>query len=84
VAAAQHSVSLSWSETGSGIVGYNVYRGGVSGGLLPDQFGAGTTAAYTDTTVVAGQTYYYVTTAVDGSGVESAYSNASESVIPTP
>jgi len=85
VAAAQHSVSLSWSETGSGIVGYNVYRGGVSGGAYSQINSAlETTAAYTDTTVVAGQTYYYVTTAVDGSGVESAYSNASESVIPTP
>jgi len=66
-------------------VGYNVYRGGVSGGAYSQINSAlETTAAYTDTTVVAGQTYYYVTTAVDGSGVESAYSNASESVIPTP
>ena len=29
---------------------------------------------YTDTTVKAGQTYYYVATAVDGNSNESAYS----------
>ncbi len=31
--------------------------------------------SYTDNTVAAGQTYYYVATAVDGSGNESGYSN---------
>jgi hypothetical protein len=30
----------------------------------------------------AGETYYYVTTAVDNQGVESAYSNQSEATIP--
>jgi fibronectin type 3 domain-containing protein len=37
---------------------------------------------YSDTTVQAGETYYYVTTAVDNQGVESAYSNQSEATIP--
>ncbi len=85
VAAAQHSVSLSWSETGSGVVGYNVFRGGVSGGPYSQINSAmEATAAYTDNLVAAGHTYYYVTTAVDGSGVESAYSKEAEGVIPTP
>ena len=37
-----------------------------------------------DNQVVAGQTYYYVATAVDGSGVESGYSNQVQAVIPKP
>jgi len=40
--------------------------------------------AYTDNTVAAGQTYYYVATAVDGSGNESGYSNQAQAVIPIP
>ena len=85
VAAVQHSVSLTWSENGSGIVGYNVFRGGTSGGPYSQINSVlEATATYTDNSVVSGQTYYYVTTAVDDSGVESAYSNVSESVIPTP
>jgi hypothetical protein len=85
VVAVQHSVSLTWSENGSGIVGYNVFRGGTSGGPYSQINSVlEATATYTDNSVVSGQTYYYVTTAVDDSGVESAYSNVSESVIPTP
>jgi hypothetical protein len=85
VTPAQHSVSLSWTDTGSGIVGYNVYRGGVSGGPYSQINPAlATTTAYSDSSVVSGQTYYYVTTAVDGSGAESAYSNEAQGVIPTP
>jgi fibronectin type 3 domain-containing protein len=37
---------------------------------------------YTDGTVVSGQMYYYVTTAVDSSGAESGYSNLAQAVIP--
>jgi fibronectin type 3 domain-containing protein len=39
---------------------------------------------YTDTAVIAGQTYYYVATAVDENGLESAYSNQTTAVIPSP
>jgi fibronectin type 3 domain-containing protein len=34
--------------------------------------------------VQAGQTYYYVTTAVDGTGLESPYSNQVKTIIPSP
>jgi hypothetical protein len=85
MAAAQHSVSLSWTDSGSGIAGYNVYRGSVSGGpytqINPTLEAS---AAYSDDSVVAGQTYYYVTAAVDETGAESAYSNETVGVIPTP
>jgi hypothetical protein len=37
---------------------------------------------YTDTTVQNVTTYYYVTTAVDSTGVESGYSNEVAAVIP--
>jgi hypothetical protein len=37
---------------------------------------------YTDTTVVDGQTYYYVVTSVDATGDESAYSEDVQMNIP--
>jgi fibronectin type 3 domain-containing protein len=39
---------------------------------------------FVDASVQAGQKYYYVVTAVDGSGAESAYSNQVQTVIPSP
>ncbi len=39
---------------------------------------------YVDFAVVSGQTYYYVVTAVDTTGLESEYSNQVTAVIPTP
>ena len=80
-----HSVSLSWTDADSGVVGYNVYRGSASGGPYTQINSAlESTPAYSDNSVASGQTYYYVTTAVDGSGAESGYSNEAEGVIPTP
>jgi hypothetical protein len=81
----QHSVSLSWTDTDSGIMGYNLYRGSASGGPYTKINSAlDPTAAYMDSSVVAGQTYYYVATAVEDNGVESAYSNETLGVVPTP
>jgi hypothetical protein len=37
---------------------------------------------YTDSTVRNATTYYYVTTAVDNTGIESVYSNQVSAVIP--
>jgi hypothetical protein len=79
-----HSVSLSWNAS-SGAVGYNVYRGGVSGGpytIINPSLDAST--SYTDTTVSAGTTYYYVVTAVNSSSVESGYSNQATAAVPSP
>jgi fibronectin type 3 domain-containing protein len=38
--------------------------------------------SFTDSSVQSGTNYYYVTTAVDGSGDESAYSNEVQAIIP--
>jgi hypothetical protein len=85
VAPQQHSVSLSWTCAGSTIAGYNVYRGSVAGGPYTKiNSSLDTTPAYGDNSVTAGQTYYYVTTAIDGSGMESAYSNEAQAVVPSP
>jgi hypothetical protein len=81
----QHSVNLSWNASTSAVVGYNVYRGTASGGPYSRvNSGLDALTAYTDGTVQAGQTYYYVTTSVDGSNSESTYSNEVKVIVPTP
>jgi hypothetical protein len=80
----QHSVALTWNSS-TNAVGYNVYRGSVSGGpysIINTSLDAST--AFADNSVAAGRTYYYVVTAVDGSSKESGYSNQTSAVIPTP
>jgi len=82
---APHSVTLAWSASSSpGVSYYKVYRGTMSGGpynLLSSGLSA---TVYTDSSVQSGSTYYYVTTAVGSSGIESAYSGAAQAVIPMP
>jgi len=78
----QHSATLTWSP-GSAVVGYNVYRGAVSGGpysMINTSLNA--PADYADFNVQAGQTYFYVVTSVDGSGVESLFSSEVKALIP--
>ena len=80
---ATHSVALSWNASTSTVSGYNVYRGTLSGGSylrINSSLVAG--LSYTDSTVQNTTTYYYVTTAVDNTGVESVYSNQAPAVIP--
>ena len=81
-----HSVDLTWNASGSpNIVGYNIYRGTVSGGPYSKVNGSlNTDTSYTDSTVSAGQTYFYVAKAVDDNNVESGPSNEVQAVIPTP
>lgn len=81
-----HLVDLSWTASTSVVVGYNVYRGTVSGGPYATKLNSAVVpgTAYTDTAVVAGQTYFYVVTAVDANGVESVYSNQASALVPTP
>ncbi|WP_353063331.1 choice-of-anchor D domain-containing protein [Tunturibacter psychrotolerans] len=79
----QHSVALSWSDSGTGIAGYNVYRSTVSGGSYSRINSAVVaTTSYTDSAVTSGTTYYYVVTATAPSGAESAYSNQISAKVP--
>jgi hypothetical protein len=81
-----HNATLTWTaSTSSNLKGYNVYRGTQTGGPYTKiTFTPVVGTSYTDTTVLAGQTYYYVTTAVDNNNSESDYSNQATAVIPTP
>ena len=84
--ATNHAVTLNWTaSTSSNIAGYNVYRSTTSGGSYTKM---NTTlvvpTSYTDNGVSAGQTYFYVATAVDTSGNESVHSNQAQAVVPTP
>ena len=79
-----YSVLLAWTASPtSGVTGYNVYRSQENGSgysKINPALVAGLT--YTDAAVAGGQTYYYVTTSVDSSGAESAYSEQVEVAIP--
>jgi fibronectin type 3 domain-containing protein len=76
---------LSWAASTSTVVGYNVYRGTQAGGpYVALNRAADPDTTYTDSSVQGGQTYYYVVTAVDGSGTESVYSNQTQAIVPTP
>lgn len=80
-----HSVNLSWSPSTSTVSGYNVYRGTVSGGPYSKiNSSADANTSYTDSSVLSGTTYFYVTTSVDDSGDESVNSNQVSAAIPTP
>ena len=81
-----HSVSLNWTASvSSNVSGYNLYRGTTPGGPYTKVNSTLIVAtSYQDTTVQAGQAYYYVATAVDSSAIESAYSNQAPAVIPSP
>lgn len=85
VSAKAHSTDLSWNPSIDVVIGYNVYRGGTKGGpyaKINSVLDASTN--YTDSTVSAGATYYYVVTDVNANNMESAYSNEVMVVIPSP
>lgn len=78
-----HSATLSWSESGSQVAGYNVYRSTASGGpysMINSSLVVPTN--YSDGTVLSETTYYYAVTAVGTDGLESAYSNQTTVAIP--
>jgi fibronectin type 3 domain-containing protein len=79
-----HTVSLAWTASTSSVSGYNVYRGTTPSGPYPTKLNPSLVGSvqFTDNTVAAGQTYYYVVTAVDSSDVESTFSNQATAIIP--
>jgi hypothetical protein len=79
-----HAVTLSWwRANGSAVAGYNIYRGVAPKGPYAKM---NTTphpgATYTDASVQPGQTYFYMTTAVDKKGRESKFSNQVQVNVP--
>jgi hypothetical protein len=77
-------VALSWTaSTSPGTAGYNIYRAMTSGGpytKINTSLDPNTT--FNDQAVQDGYTYYYVTTAVNGQGMESTYSNEASAFLP--
>src|SRR6266478_6300597 len=85
VAPGSHHVDLSWNPGDAHAVGYNIYRGTVHGGPYHQiNTALHASTSYTDSTVVAGSTYYYVVTEVNGQGRESPYSTEVRAIIPIP
>jgi Ricin-type beta-trefoil lectin domain-like len=77
-----HNVALSWdASTSTGVKGYYVYRGSSASGPFTKLSGMLSDLSFVDGTVATGQTYYYVTTATDGT-LESAYSNSAQAIVP--
>ena len=74
-------VMLSWTGSVSpNVTNYNVYRS--SGGPYNFISNVGMATSYADYNVQNGQSYYYVTTAIDNTGQESVYSNQAVATVP--
>ena len=71
-------ITLSWSSV-TGATSYNVYRGTVTGGLSTKTRLASniTVTTYTDSSAVAGTTYFYQVTAEDSDGVSNGSNEVS-------
>ena len=84
ISSTSHSVTLNWTASSStGVVGYYVYRSTTSGASYSRLNSSPSSAIkYTDGTVSAGATYYYVVTAVNSSGTESAKSGQVTAIVP--
>jgi hypothetical protein len=80
---AAHSVTLDWDASTSSVAGYHVYRGESSGGPYNRITGSLVTVInYNDSSVASGSHYFYVVTAVEPNGAESAFSNEVSADIP--
>jgi hypothetical protein len=85
VPAGDHLAALSWVSGGGSPVGYFIYRSTTSGGPYTRLNAAvDVNMSYTDSAVTAGQSFYYVVTAVGTNNAESPYSNEVLATIPTP
>lgn len=82
-----HAAILSWTASTTPNVTYNVYRATALAGPFTTPLNSSpiTGTTFTDTAVQAGQTYYYVATAVAANGTESAASGSPvQATIPSP
>ena len=77
-----HSVDLWWNAS-SDVAGYNIYRSmAANGSYQKINPTLNSSTAYTDSSVVSGNSYYYAATSVNASGQESALSTPVEAIIP--
>lgn len=85
VPAGDHLANLTWISGGGTPIGYNVYRGTVSGGPYT-RLNAAVDAStnYIDSVVSPGQQYFYVVTAIGPDSIESGYSDEVAARIPSP
>lgn len=82
--AASAGVALSWNAPAGGeVASYNIYYG-TGSGLYTDSLNCGDVTADTVQGLAAGQTYYFVVTAVDAGGQESPCSNEASALAPYP
>jgi fibronectin type 3 domain-containing protein len=81
-----HSVTLTWAAAASPVSGYAVYRSTAdpTGPFYPLAITLPGTTQYTDTNVVAGETYFYTLTAFDSANLQSLPTNAVSVTIPSP
>jgi fibronectin type 3 domain-containing protein len=85
--AVAHSATIVWTADAGTVAGYNVYRSTASGGEAGQAALNGATlitgTTYTDTTVSAGATYFYVVAAQASTGQQSGFSNEASGTVPT-
>jgi hypothetical protein len=83
IAEKKYSVLLRWNTSTSTVSGYNVYRSTTSATeYVKLNSSLVSSLTYTDSSVENSTTYYFVTTAVDSSGIRSTYSNEASAIIP--
>ena len=78
------TAALTWTAPTGAVTGYRVYFGTTSRSYS-QAFGSGnyvTTTSSTLSGLPSGYTYYFSVTAIDATGVESAYSNEASKLIP--
>ncbi len=80
------AAKLSWTDASGTVTGYNVYRGTTAGGesttpINSTPLSAGATT-FTDSTALAGNTYFYVVKAINGPAASPA-SNEVSATMPT-
>jgi hypothetical protein len=78
-----HTVTLNWTASTSTVQGYNVFRSTApNSGFVQLNASLITALTYSDHSVSAGTTYFYVATAVDSNNDQSVDSNQATAVVP--
>jgi len=69
------TATLTWNlDASTNLAGYKVYLGTASG-VYSSSFSVGNVTSYTVPNLAVGNTYFFVVTAYNGSGIESGFSN---------